>query len=140
MSRSRAACGIRFRHLKKKPVTKTKKLCSAASKRERALMQLGFVDYRAYLRSPLWKAIRDHVIEIEPRCELCGDKSQCVHHIDYSKLCLIGKKLWKLVSLCNQCHRDIEFLEDGTKRNFEAASKRTRKLLIKNNAWEKHKK
>jgi len=136
MSRSRAACGIRFRHLKRTKSTSSTK--SISETRKKALYKLGFVDYASYLESELWKAIRQDVIERYPACEICGKETQCVHHIDYGLNCLAGKKPWKLVALCNGCHVDVEFLQDGTKRKFESVIRRTKKLLLRSNAWEQH--
>ena len=108
-------------------------------KRDKVLFKLGFASYRDYLKSALWKGIRAAKLADEPACELCGCAASQVHHLDYSHSCLIGKKPWKLVCVCDQCHRKVEYRADGSKRNFEAAMKKTRELLRKQGAWEKHK-
>jgi hypothetical protein len=79
-------------------------------------------------------------MEATPLCEACGSTGQCVHHLDYSKLSLLGKKPWKLVVLCNDCHKRIEFKEDGSKRNFKGVIDRTKTILIRRGRWDFHKK
>jgi hypothetical protein len=34
-------------------------------------------------------------------CQICGDKGNCVHHIDYNKQ---NNNLFNLISLCKKCH------------------------------------
>lgn len=133
MGRGRAQCGVRYRNLQRRHAT------TYEVHRERCLEKLGYSSYRQYLRSELWKAIRDEKIRQTPLCELCSSKAQCVHHISYKLSVLIGRNMRKLVSLCNECHTKIEFHGDGRKRGFESAMKRTRHLLRKAGVWEKHK-
>lgn len=126
---------FRYRHLKPKPRMTDG---TAVAKRDRALMQLGFASYRDYLRSHTWATVREETVRRQPKCAICGDRAQCVHHLDYSKLTLAGKKPWKLVALCNQCHTRVEFRADGTKRNFEGVVKKTKQLLRKAGVWERY--
>lgn len=102
---------------------------SAYNQRDKVLMRLGFASYRDYLRSALWKELREEKLAANARCEICGDKAQIVHHISYRRNSLAGKHLGGLVSLCNRCHCRVELREDGTKRGFEATLKKTKRLL-----------
>ena len=134
-SRKRAACGFKRRHLIRGHATTTDK------KRDKILFKLGFASYRDYLRSPLWKAIRAAVLEETPKCEICGtNKAQQVHHIRYTFSVLKGHPRGRksLVSVCRQCHKEIEFKADGTKRTYEAAMKKTKQKLIKAGLWSNH--
>lgn len=134
MGQSRAACGMRWRHLKRrKPLT-------TPDKRDKRLKRLGFASYRDYLRSDLWKAIRVAKLELTPRCEICdSSRATQVHHLRYTYSCLKGKNPVPLVSACPECHKRLEFKRDGTKRTYEAAAKLTRRYLIKQGRWESHK-
>lgn len=75
------------------------------------------MNYKAYLKSPEWQALRKQVFERALRnagstnlhgvCEKCGYEpwKPClqVHHKDYSR---IGKeKLEDLILLCPNCHK-----------------------------------
>lgn len=112
---------------------------TAYQKRDEVLFRMGFASYRDYLRSPLWRAIRDAKLAVDPKCEICGaSKSQQVHHIAYSFKVMKGNNQRALVSTCQECHCKIEFCQDGTKRNFEGTRKKTKELLKLRNGWEKH--
>jgi hypothetical protein len=135
VSRKRAACRFRYRHLKRGRATTTDK------KRDKLLWRMGFASYRDYLRSPLWKAIRWAVLDGTPTCEICGEsKAQQVHHIRYTEAALKGTPRGRksLVAICAGCHHKIEFKQDGSKRTYEAAAKVTRRLLRKAGLWSNH--
>lgn len=81
-----------------------------------ALARLGFRTYQHYLRSPLWKAVKAHVLRSKgDTCFLCPQKASTVHHRRYTGLTLIGEHLQYLDPICNGCHQMIEFDVDGTK-------------------------
>lgn len=91
------------------------------------LLEMGFKDYRAYLRSPLWKEIRSKQLTTEPECFGCGrDASTAqmqIHHSRYSQANLTGISNEHLVTLCSRCHKWIEITKGGFKRNLEQANK-----------------
>lgn len=64
-------------------------------------------EYKAYLQSPRWQAIRKRLYrEYEFKCSMCGSsKNLCVHHITYENLG--EEKDEDLTVLCQKCHRDI---------------------------------
>lgn len=110
-----------------------------AAKRDKALFDLGFASYRDYLRSDLWKAIRAAVLETTPKCELCDSKAQHVHHLRYTRQSLTARARWALVAICAECHRKVEFDEDGRKRHFAAVYKQTKILMKLAGKWDDHK-
>jgi len=75
------------------------------------------VPYENYLRTVLWIAIRDWVVESQSgKCAICDHKAAEVHHHDYDEATLLGLRSSGLVGLCARCHELIEFDEARTKR------------------------
>ena len=97
--------------------------------RDKRLFKMGFASYRDYLHSSAWKAIRGAKLAVCPRCEICGDKAQCVHHQSYNKKTLVGLNEKGLVSLCNSCHKKAEFGPDGKMRGFERTKRWVKKKV-----------
>lgn len=77
------------------------------------------LDYNAYLRSPVWRAIRQRKLETaDYKCECgCGRRATLVHHRDYRPRVLAGEDLSPLVALCWQCHHVVEFDNRRRKRD-----------------------
>lgn len=95
---------------------------AAYAERDKALQDFGFSCYSTYLRSPLWAGIRERVLE---RCNsecVCGAKAVCVHHLDYDKDTLRGKRYTGLVAVCWLCHQAAEVDSNGRKRSLEEAN------------------
>ena len=87
-------------------------ICESYGDRDELLMELGFASYRDYLNSDLWKSIRSRVMRRwSRRCKLCGDPAIDVHHINYTKSGLLGKKLTQLRPLCRTCHEKVELCD-----------------------------
>jgi hypothetical protein len=75
------------------------------------------IPYENYLRTVLWTAIRDWVVESQSgKCAICDHKATEVHHHDYDEATLLGQRSSGLVGLCARCHELIEFDESRTKR------------------------
>jgi hypothetical protein len=75
------------------------------------------IPYENYLRTVLWTAIRDWVVESQSgKCAICDHKATEVHHHDYDEDTMLGLRSSGLVGLCAQCHKRIEFDEARTKR------------------------
>ena len=72
--------------------------------RDKVVSELGFADYEEYLKSRLWKDIRDRVLEDNSRCH-CGVSANQVHHSKYTKKNLTGESIYFLHSVCENCHR-----------------------------------
>lgn len=101
------------------------------STRAKILRSLGFASYRAYLKSPLWKAIRRLVFAKKgSRCVLCGRKAQQIHHRRYDRQTLLGAILTWLEPICIPCHETIELKPNGRKRPARSVE-RVFKLLAK---------
>ena len=82
------------------------------------LFRLSEENYSAYLVTFQWKAIRRRVFKRDgDLCKLCGKKAQCVHHISYEQDVMIGENDDELISLCNICHKGIEY--DGERHRDE---------------------
>lgn len=77
--------------------------------RNRVIRAMGFKDYAAYLKSDLWKGIRERVLAERPHCEGCGKDANQVHHSAYRKKDLEGRDLRRLYSVCGGCHYRSEF-------------------------------
>lgn len=105
--------------------------------RNEILIEIGFRDYKAYLRSKLWKEIRARKIALNPACYGCDrsdDKVTIqVHHSKYTREVLLGETLDGLYTICARCHKWIEVTRGGYKRNPEDATIelfRLRKLYV----------
>ena len=73
--------------------------------------------YENYLRTALWLAIRDWVVESQSgKCAVCNHKAAEVHHHDYDESTMLGVRSDGLVGLCARCHGLVEFDEDRKKR------------------------
>jgi len=89
---------------------------SEYAKRNENVRKLGFKDYAQYLNSSLWADIRKRHFQTSGfACYGCGNRAYQVHHRHYDLSVLNGQKLDGLVSLCDTCHRKIEFNENGEK-------------------------
>lgn len=90
---------------------------------ERKLEREGFesithLPYEKYLRSALWLAIREWVIERDKGiCTICERTAAEVHHHDYDKTTMWGEQPDSLTSLCARCHQLVEFNELNQKRD-----------------------
>jgi len=105
--------------------------------RNELLLEMGFKDYKTYLRSNLWKNIRERKLAIDPNCYVCERGSATaliqVHHGVYHRSNLTGESLDDLWTLCASHHKWIEVSRCGYKRNPEDATKemfRIRKLFL----------
>ena len=82
-------------------------------------------DYQRYLLSKLWATIKRRVLKRDNKtCRSCGGPGSTVHHWSYDEDVIRGKNNDKLATVCDGCHHNIHFREDGTKRpetEWEAA-------------------
>jgi hypothetical protein len=91
-------------------------LRSAYGQRVKALRELGFSRYDAYLRSPLWRAIRSQVLAAaNGRCSFCEGRANQVHHRKYTYAVLAGEDRQHLFAVCGGCHKYGEFSRWGDK-------------------------
>jgi hypothetical protein len=91
--------------------------------RYEALKKCGYESYPEYLRSELWKYIRQKVLDRDNhKCRICGEQASEIHHVRYTYEVLMGKRLKLMYSICRDCHKSIEFDETGKKRNVVEAN------------------
>ena len=106
-----------------------------AKTRATILQSLGFATYKAYLRSPLWKAIRRLVYARKgSRCVLCGQRAQQIHHRWYDRQTLVGAAITWLEPVCLKCHEFIEVKPNGRKRAARSVEILFKTLLKKKKA------
>lgn len=97
--------------------------------RSEKLARMGFKSYDAYLRSSIWAAIRQRVLDRDnSTCSVCNRDAECVHHTKYDDATMDGRSITALVSLCEACHRAIEFNEHGNKTALNEANRRLHNL------------
>ena len=101
----------------------------AYRRRNTELKRLGYSSYEEYLRSELWKTIRDRVFKKRGRhCTLCPSPADVVHHQTYSKRVLTGHKICDLLPMCRRCHSSVEYDDTGRKREIDAVHNAVQKL------------
>lgn len=99
---------------------KQRKLMACYQKRNDKLSELG-LPYCEYLKTDEWQNIRSEILTKDSSCLVCGHSASQVHHTDYEWDTLLGLCHAALISLCDRCHKDIEF--DGTrKRTLDEAN------------------
>lgn len=60
--------------------------------------------YREYLNSDEWKSKRLQKLKLNPKCEVCGDKSNInIHHKTYDRI--FNENIEDLQTLCRLCHK-----------------------------------
>jgi hypothetical protein len=85
-------------------------------------------NYGKYLNSPEWFKIRARVLRVRRTCELCGKEAEQVHHDNYDSVVMAGAMDDCLVSLCCECHHEIEF-DGDEKLPFNCVQGKLRRLL-----------
>lgn len=100
------------RDKKRRKPNKRKLFCYA--ERNSNLNLLGYNTYKEYLCSDLWVQIRGDKLARFPKCILCDEKANQVHHLSYDVDTLLGARTYFLVTMCRECHEWIEF--DGIKK------------------------
>ena len=99
--------------------------------RESNLEKIGFKNYKEYLKSDIWKKLREEILKRDNyKCVICGEKAINVHHKNYHYKVLIGIKKEYLVPLCRNCHKKIEF-EGKQKNGLIHANRKLKKMKIK---------
>lgn len=106
------------------------------AKRNAILREMGFSTYRAYLKSDLWRSIRERVLIRDGRkCRACCSKkpkrtATQVHHQSYDHAAMRGENLEAMIAVCGYCHRKAEFRE-GEKSNVQGANSWLKKRKAK---------
>lgn len=82
-------------------------------------------NYKEYLDSFAWKAIKQVKLSEQPECECCREKASTVHHLSYERRW--SEKEEDIVSVCERCHHECHFVnwyqikndEDILRKRFE---------------------
>lgn len=106
--------------------------------RSKGIHSLQEMDYSNYLRSRLWEKIRLWVLDRDKHtCQVCLSRKKSslskfdVHHRNYDLPALEGRNCNALVTLCRQCHKKIEYHEDGERRsNLRLKEEEYQRLLL----------
>jgi hypothetical protein len=87
------------------------------------LKSLGFKSYKDYLNSELWKIIKEVVLARDVHhCRCCGATGDNVFRYTDSKAAFLGAQPELLITVCNQCLRDI-YYEGRRKRSLRGSQK-----------------
>ncbi len=106
---------------------------SNVDKRHVSVARLGFKSYYSYLHSPLWRIIRETVLERDSHKCLafsCKNDAVQVHHLQYDLFTMVGYTTGTLFSLCRDCHVKCEFGQEGNKLTFHQAKSNTINILF----------
>jgi hypothetical protein len=110
-------------------------------KRNECLKRLGFKDYASYLKSDLWKGIRQRVLKKKgKRCCVCKKPAFIVHHRAYFIDVLRGSNISFLEPICATCHNAIEYEPNGAKRSLRAVDEAFCRLTDKEPAFKSRRK
>lgn len=103
-------------------------------KRRNNLKSMGFDSYETYLKSAIWKRIRNRVFARSSACMCCGQRADVVHHRSYDMETLSGSTLSRLVPICDGCHHLIEFDGDKKRLSMLQVDKVFRQLVSMSNS------
>jgi hypothetical protein len=94
-------------------------------KRNRVLREMGYRDYREYLKSDQWKEIRRRVLRPGLICECCQlAPANVIHHRKYDLGTLCGEDDFFLSPICDSCHDYAEVNDRGEKTGLNEANAR----------------
>ncbi len=111
------ACRARSSKVAKQAAAKAREFGDGKSydSRDRWVMSIGFKNYREYLGSELWKAVRRAVFTTKGKtCSTCGQDATELHHTRYHRNDLLGKVLKHIFPICKDCHEAVE--RDGSQK------------------------
>lgn len=82
-------------------------------------------NYKEYLDSFAWKAIKQVKLSEQPECECCWETATTVHHLSYERRW--SEKEEDIVSVCERCHHECHFVnwyqikndEETLRKRFE---------------------
>ena len=94
------------------------------AQRTKSLRKLGFTSYDDYLKSSLWQVIRRKILLPGTRCIACGKAATQVHHSRYAPQDLDGSQRTHLHPVCQGCHVQAEFTQEGWKNTPRQATEK----------------
>ncbi len=74
-------------------------------------------NYKEYLNSYAWKAIKQVKLSEHPECECCWEPATIVHHLSYERRW--SEKEEDIVSICERCHHECHFVNGYQIKNDE---------------------
>jgi len=82
-------------------------------------------NYKEYLESYAWKALKQVKLSEQPDCECCGERATTVHHLSYERRW--SEREEDIVSICERCHHECHLVngyqikndEDTLRKRFE---------------------
>ena len=105
--------------------------------RSDSLISLGFIDYKSYLKSDLWKSIRLSVLKDNNyKCKYCKEKAFLVHHSSYDLQTMAGNNKAYLYAVCNKCHASGHWTGRAESPDF---AKRESRWEYKKHLWKEKK-
>ena len=94
------------------------------TQRNKNLQSIGFKSYAGYLKSDMWRLIREMVFEQKGRvCVSCQGLATQVHHSAYDLKTLLGSSLTHLHPVCRSCHEKAE-LDEQEKTHRDEVNRR----------------
>ncbi len=78
------------------------------AERQRSLRILGYESYDAYLRGPIWRALRAKILKGQVCIRCQKRKALCLHHTAYDLATMRGDCVETLIAACRGCHRVAE--------------------------------
>lgn len=79
-----------------------------------------YPDYRAYLGGPEWAELRERVFKKKWKfCYACGKPASQVHHRNYKRNTMRGRRLRDLLPLCRGCHHWAHYQAKSLKETNE---------------------
>ncbi|MCH8518432.1 DKNYY domain-containing protein [Candidatus Gracilibacteria bacterium] len=79
-------------------------------------------NYKDYLESYAWKALKKMKLEEQPNCECCGVPATSVHHLSYERRG--SERESDIVSICERCHHECHFVNGYQIKNDEEILRR----------------
>jgi hypothetical protein len=114
--------------VKHRDLMKFRMICRYRTRNE-IVIALGFKGYNDYLKSDLWKAIRQRCFDTFGKlCHFCGNTAMQIHHDRYDERVIMGEDLSALYPVCGSCHTAGEYARNGDKLPPETATGKMRDL------------
>lgn len=105
--------------------------------RNRLLKELGLKNYQEYLKSNIWKQIKQKIAnrrtkqkDFWKKCMICGSTRYIqIHHVKYTKIKEVS--LHALRPLCNRCHQQIHIISLSSNLSLRVSIKAWRRIYNK---------
>ncbi|WP_336966314.1 HNH endonuclease [Sphingobium aquiterrae] len=99
---------------------------------EDAFPAIGFLSYKSYQASALWKSIRrEELLKAGGRCAACSERPDTIHHRDYRPRVLRGEDRNALIALCKSCHTKVHRDGERRERSWDESEQVLREIVIR---------